>query len=347
MNPLSDRLKILILPAIVFIHGDLFAQITNFPKEKPNLPVSTDVPNNADLQYESSRPSKEYVDLVPQAKKIATTESLNKKPARQLFGTITDPAPLESRSIGYYSRGCLSGAIALERDGPNWQVMRLSRNRFWGHPELIEFMKELAANSKSIGWNGLLVGDLAQPRGGPMLTGHASHQVGLDADIWLTQMPDRKLTSIEREEKSAISMLKGDMSKPGADRSVDDSIWTDTHAKLIRMAAKDKRVERIFVSPAIKKAICAFAGEDREWLSVVRPWWGHHYHFHVRLKCPPNSTNCASQDPPPPGDGCGKELDWWLSDEPWVPKKDAKPIKKKELTLAGLPRECSGILTAN
>ena len=65
--------------------------------------------------------------------------------------------------------------------------MRLSRNRNWGHPKLVEFLERLSAKGAKVGWPGLLVGDMAQPRGGPMLTGHASHQVGLDADIWLTR----------------------------------------------------------------------------------------------------------------------------------------------------------------
>ena len=38
------------------------------------------------------------------------------------------------RSIGYYTHGCLAGGVALPINGPTWQVMRLSRNRNWGHP---------------------------------------------------------------------------------------------------------------------------------------------------------------------------------------------------------------------
>ena len=88
--------------------------------------------------------------------------------------TAASPAPSRCRSTA-----------------PTWQVMRLSRNRNWGHPKLVAFLERLAEKAKKVGWNGLLVGDMSQPRGGPMLTGHASHQVGLDADIWLTPMPDR------------------------------------------------------------------------------------------------------------------------------------------------------------
>ena len=129
-------------------------------------------------------------------------------PAKDYFGTADGPAPLKARAIGSYAKGCLAGGAALPPDGPTWQAMRLSRNRNWGHPELIAYMKDLATDAPKVGWNGLLVGDLAQPRGGPMLSGHASHQIGLDADIWLTEMPNRRLTAEEREQISAISMLK-------------------------------------------------------------------------------------------------------------------------------------------
>ncbi|WP_422785608.1 penicillin-insensitive murein endopeptidase [Roseibium algae] len=276
------------------------------------------------------------------------------QPAKVYFGAMTGPAPLKARSIGSYAKGCLAGGTALPASGATWQVMRLSRNRNWGHPELIRFLEDLAQDAPALGWRGLLVGDLAQPRGGPMLSGHASHQIGLDADIWLTEMPNRTLTRQEREDISAVSMLKGPMDIKNADRSVDPRKWTDSRARLIKRAASDKRVARIFVSPAIKKALCDFEkGRDRSWLRTVRPWWGHHYHFHVRLACPKDSKGCKNQNPPPPGDGCGKQLTYWLSDEPWVPKKPKTPgkptkvVKKKPMALAALPPSCKQILTAN
>jgi len=253
--------------------------------------------------------------------------------AKEVFGHADGPAPLQARAIGSYARGCLAGAVPLAVDGPAWQAMRLSRNRNWGHPELVKLVETLALGARSEGWNGLLVGDLAQPRGGPMLSGHASHQIGLDADIWLTPMPNRTLSAREREEISATSMLKDGV------REVDPNIWTPAHAALIRRAAKFPQTARIFVHPAIKKALCDFAGNDRAWLRKVRPWWGHHYHFHVRISCPSGSNGCKNQDPPPAGDGCGKALAWWLSDEPWTPSdKPAKP--KPPMTMAALPQEC-------
>jgi penicillin-insensitive murein endopeptidase len=118
--------------------------------------------------------------------------------AKEVFGREKGPAHIEARSIGFYAKGCLAGATALPINGSTWQVMRLSRNRNWGHPKLVDFLERLASQAPKTGWTGLLVGDMSQPRGGPMLGGHASHQVGLDADIWLTPMPNRELTREER-----------------------------------------------------------------------------------------------------------------------------------------------------
>ncbi|KAB2920274.1 MAG: penicillin-insensitive murein endopeptidase [Hyphomicrobiaceae bacterium] len=268
------------------------------------------------------------------------------QPAKELFGAAKTPAPLAARSIGFYAKGCLAGGTALPVDGPAWQAMRLSRNRNWGHPELVALVEKLALDAKQHdGWPGLLVGDLSQPRGGPMLTGHASHQVGLDADIWLTPMPSRRLTEKEREDLSATSML-------AADRvSVDPNIWTASHAKLIRRAASYEAVERIFVHPAIKKALCEATAKDpdRKWLSKVRPMWGHHYHFHVRIDCPKGSTNCEAQPAPPGEDGCGKELTDWLAlvskppkPEPPGPPKPPRP----QITLDQLPADCRAVLAS-
>ncbi|MBG6161938.1 penicillin-insensitive murein endopeptidase [Labrenzia sp. EL_195] len=332
----------------------------------PSLAAVTPVPaaKPGGTASEGYQPSLTVVAGVPvPAKKrevpegyVATKPKLvlrSQLPAKDYFGAANGPAPLKARAIGSYAKGCLAGGASLPPDGASWQAMRLSRNRNWGHPELIDYLKDLATDAPKVGWNGLLVGDLAQPRGGPMLSGHASHQIGLDADIWLTEMPNRRLTVEEREEISAISMLKGPLDIKGADRRVDPRKWTDTHARLIRRAASDKRVARIFVNPTIKKALCEFEkSRDRAWLRKVRPWWGHHYHFHVRLACPKGSGGCKNQNPPPPGDGCGSHLTYWLSDEPWVPKNPPKPgekpkiVKKRPMALAALPKACQTVLTA-
>lgn len=262
-------------------------------------------------------------------------------PAKQLFGAAEAPAPLAARSIGSYSRGCLAGATLLPVNGPTWQVMRLSRNRNWGNPVLVGFLERLAAKAPSAGWNGLLVGDMSQPRGGPMSSGHASHQIGLDADVWLTPMPKRELTYDERERVSAVSMLARDT------LSVDPKKFSYRQFNIIRLAAKQPEVERIFVNRAIKKALCERATGDRGWLSKVRPWWGHDFHFHIRLACPRNSPTCKPQAEPSSNDGCDAELQSWYAPPPPKPAKPSKPKPPApEITLKDLPPECSQVLVA-
>ena len=235
----------------------------------------------------------------------------------------------------------LDGLEALPVNGETWQVMRLSRNRNWGHPNLIAFLERFARMVPTInGWPGILVGDVAQPRGGPMLTGHASHQIGLDADIWLTPMPNRTLSAAEREQMSAVKVVREDA------LDIDPTRWTPAHMALIRAAAEQPEVERIFVNPAIKKAICRDATGDRSWLQKVRPMYGHDYHFHVRIACPDGEGTCREQDPTPRGDGCDASLAYWFSDAVMHPKlnPDAKP--KPPLTLAQLPAACREVLLA-
>ena len=274
---------------------------------------------------EASRRATAIVQLPPDAAKV-------------LFGRESAPATGPPQAIGSYERGCLTGAIALPADGPNWQVMRPSRNRAWGHPVLIAFLERLAQKLPGeAGWPGLLVGDISQPRGGPMLTGHGSHQIGLDADIWLTPMPNRRLSPAERDGISATNVVARD----GMD--IDPTAWTSQHRLLLEVVAREPLVERVFVNPAIKRALCREGGPERSWIVKIRPWWGHDYHFHVRLYCPDGNPQCRPQAPPPPGDGCGKELDWWFTQEALHPPPSPP---QKPLRLGDLPSACGALVAA-
>jgi penicillin-insensitive murein endopeptidase len=258
-------------------------------------------------------------------------------PAKELFARKSTPFSGPPRSIGGYFDGCLAGAVSLPITGPTWQVMRLSRNRNWGNPQLVRFIERFAENAKKVGWNGLLVGDMSQPRGGPMLSEHRSHQIGLDVDIWFTPMPDHVQSREEREFGSATDVVAPDL------RDVDPKLWTHRHTALIRTAARDPAVIRILVNAAIKKALCREVGADRAWLFKVRPWYGHAEHFHVQIACPAGSAECKPQSPPRPSDGCGHELDFWFKESTLHPPP-SKP--KPPLTLASLPPACKQIVEA-
>ncbi len=261
--------------------------------------------------------------------------------AKELFGAASSPSSQRSAPHGSYAKGCLAGAERLPETGPTWQAMRLSRNRNWGHPETIKFIERLSAfAAKQKGWSGLYIGDISQPRGGPMLTGHRSHQVGLDVDIWMMPPERMDLSPRERENVSATSMRRAS----GA--YVNDN-WTAQHHAILRAAAKDKAVARIFVFPGAKVQMCKDETGDRSWLRKIRPWWGHHYHFHVRLACPKGATNCTDQAPPPKGDGCA-DAKKWVADilNPPPPDPNAPPPKpRREYVLSDLPNQCARVLS--
>lgn len=261
--------------------------------------------------------------------------------AKDLFGAKTLPAATTAKSYGFYSKGCFSGGLAIATDGPNWQAMRLSRNRRWGHPALVNLLEKFSRDAASDGWPGLLIGDMSQPRGGPMLTGHASHQIGLDADIWLTPMPGRTLSRSEREKMSATLMVNPKT------HLVYDKLWTNGHTQLIKRAASYPEVERILVNPGIKKKLCDTVTGNRSWLAKVRPFWGHDYHMHVRIGCQPGSTGCKGQADVAKGDGCDKSLAWWFTEEPWRPATGpAKPKARDVMKLSALPAACAAVLDA-
>jgi penicillin-insensitive murein endopeptidase len=260
--------------------------------------------------------------------------------AKQLFGGHEHGSKQSAEPHGGYAKGCLAGGVQLPETGPTWQAMRLSRNRNWGYPETVDFIRDLSAiAAQQPGWKGLYIGDISQPRGGPMLTGHRSHQIGMDIDIWMLPPKRLDLTVIERENISSISLRRD----KGA--YVNEN-WTPQHHEILKAAAQDPRVARIFVFPGAKTQMCKDEKGDRSWLRKIRPWWGHHYHFHVRLNCPQGAPNCINQKAPPSGDGC-KDAEKWVADilNPPPPDPNApKPKPRRELTMSDLPNQCVSVL---
>jgi penicillin-insensitive murein endopeptidase len=241
--------------------------------------------------------------------------------------------------------------VRLPETGPTWQAMRLSRNRHWGHPDLMEYVQDLSRDATRHGWAGLYVGDISQPRGGPMTSGHASHQMGLDVDIWMLPPRRLNLSVAERESLSSISVRTSDQLRV-------NSNWTQAHYNIMRAAASDPRVDRIFVAAAVKLEMCKTASRaDTAWLQKIRPAAGHNYHFHVRLKCPRGARNCETQTPTVAdlskgGNGCDDTLQWWVTDFLNPPPRDpnAPPPKPRrhprDYTMADLPRTCRAVLAS-
>jgi penicillin-insensitive murein endopeptidase len=252
-------------------------------------------------------------------------------PARpSVWSDQTAPSSGPADSIGKPADGCLQGAQSLPFDGAGYQVIRISRNRYFGNPAMVSFVEDLGRKAKAAGLEDFYVGDMSLPRGGPMPNGHASHETGIDVDIWDNLDAKPALAPPDRENVPLPSMLSAN------GKALDPARFSARQVTLLRIAATDPRVDRIFVNAVIKRALCqgefsATVG-DRSWLHRLRPWYGHDDHFHVRLACPEGSPDCVRQAPVPAGDGCDASLTWWF--QAHQPQPQAGPPRPPVLPVA-------------
>lgn len=217
------------------------------------------------------------------------------------------PTPGPARAIGQPGAGCLEGAVALPLQGPGWLIARPQRHREFGHPLLVAFLRNLAKAARRQRLGTITIGDMGQARGGPTPSGHRSHQNGLDVDVWYG--PAVAATAGKKEatlQPPSVVDMRSNKMLPA---------WNDRAARLVRTAAEDPTVDRIFVHPAVKRTLCKERSQRGPWLRRVRPWWGHQDHFHVRLRCPLDNEDCVDTKPLPPGDGCDASLAWWFSSD--------------------------------
>jgi penicillin-insensitive murein endopeptidase len=255
------------------------------------------------------------------------------------WSRIQTTAPGRPSAIGGPSNGCVRGAEALAAEGQGYVSIRRHRNRYYGHPETLALVQTLGRAMERRNGRLVMIGDLAQPRGGRMSSSHRSHQNGLDVDVWLTLADDpssaRRSAPEGRDPPSMVT----------ADGLALTQRWGPDQLFLLRTAAEDPRVDRIFVNAAIKRGLCrdpAVRRDGRGWLRKLRPWWGHDAHFHVRLRCPADSPDCSPQAPVPAGDGCDASLDWWLSAEARSPKKGSS---SKPSAAPPTPAACRALMT--
>jgi len=248
---------------------------------------------------------------------------------------------MPTRVIGFYAKGCIAGADALPINGETWQVMRFVAQSQLGAPAMVALLKRLADKAhKEAGWPGILVGDMSQPRGGPMITGHAQPSSGPRSDIWLTPMPNRQLSRDERE-KCRVMMVRADR------LDVDPSVWTPNHLTVIRAAAREPSVQRIFVNAAIRKRCAAKPGATAAGSPRCARCTATTNHFHIRIKCPRQRRMRG------PAGAIGKRgLQGWRSrllvqgfgNPPQAAKSALKP--RPPMTLAQLPAACRQVLAA-
>lgn len=253
----------------------------------------------------------------------------------QEWHTVKHPTSGPTEVYGSYANGCFSGGITIPLKQDGYEQVRPSRNRNYGTPNIMSFVESLnqfGLHNKRI----IILGDIAQPRGGPANFGHASHQTGLDIDIWLEDRQNH-LSNNLREKLSTPSVVN-----PG--NGTINNHWKPFYRDLLHHAATYSETERIFVNPVIKAKLCE-TETDKAWLEKLRPWYGHDSHFHVRLKCPTGSTGCIAQAPIPRGSGCDTNLQNWMNDQiKWTnsPQKSSGSSTPKPKKI--LPLECQAIL---
>jgi penicillin-insensitive murein endopeptidase len=248
------------------------------------------------------------------------------------WSQVNGPNRSSAQVIGQTNAGCLSGAQGLPLDGDGYRVVHLDRKRYFGHPALLGMLKGLGQQIARLNVGILHIGDMSQARGGPMPTGHRSHQSGIDVDVRFNLDPTVFINADAlRANISAPSMLNL------AHNDLDRKLWGQRQITVLEKAAQMPGVDRIFVNPHIKKDLCRRVAGNRGWLRRIRPWYGHDDHFHMRMSCPSGSPRCVPQEEIPAGDGCDASLDWWL-EQPLPPSKP-QPVPEPSL-----PPECKTVL---
>lgn len=245
------------------------------------------------------------------------------------------PAEGKAVVIGGPSNGCVQGAQPLEASGPGFVRIRRQRQRYFAHPHTLAVVHDLGRWAAEHTGRLIMVGDLSQPRGGRMDSMHRSHQHGLDVDLWLT------LADSPQQAWDSTPEARDPRTMVAADGRSLSTAWGQAQRDLLYQAARHPEVERMFVNPAIKQALCE-QETQRSWLRKLRPWWGHDAHVHVRLRCPEDSPLCQPQHPLPTGSGCDASLAWWFSEEARMPRKSTG----KKRTPPKPPAACQNVLNA-
>ena len=230
--------------------------------------------------------------------------------------------------------GCIAGAVSLPLEGTGFQTIHLDRSAFWGAPQTIAHLESFGREAAAAGLPTLLMEDISRARGGPMPGGHVSHQIGLDADVGLDMRVRPPLSVAARNTVELRGLVRAD------GRDIDAPVWSPAVTALLRMAAGLPEVDRILVNPAIKQQLCREVTGDRSWLHLIRPWYGHAAHMHIRFRCPSDQVDCVQAAPPPAGDGCDATLQWWF-DQLDAPAKPSQPYKAPPL-----PEACREILAS-
>jgi penicillin-insensitive murein endopeptidase len=248
-------------------------------------------------------------------------------PTSNPWAKVNSATPGPAESIGTPTAGCLKGGVSLPRKGKGFKLARPERRRNFGHPELVDLLRRVAQDGSRSKYPPLLIGDLAQARGGPTLSAHASHQSGLDADLYFSRSSRALVNppSMVDDKKLEVSRSFGKL-----------------QIETLKQFAESEKVDRLLVHFTIKRALCKKFPNEK-WIRKVRPWFGHSRHFHIRIHCPEKSPLCQQPDPIPDGNGCDATLEWWWSDE--ARQDEGKNLHRQQNpVMPELPQACAPLL---
>ena len=201
-------------------------------------------------------------------------------------------------SIGAPNKGKLAGALKLR---PSRALKIKQRATTWALPDLVKLLQRAAGKvAKKHPRSVLLVGDLSQKNGGPML-GHNSHQTGRDADVGF-------YVANSKGKPAAMTRF---VAFDGAGKSsqvtwaqFDDARnWALVEALL---TDKDAPARYIFVSNPLRLRLLAYAAkkkvakdlQTKAAFAMLSPRDAdvHDDHFHVRIGCPESMRGTCHEE---------------------------------------------------
>lgn len=223
---------------------------------------------------------------------------------------LTPQRSIRDQVVGSPQKGSLESPTNLFnlqlRKGSNspFKIISPSRQAFFGSAELVSFVDFLAQSMRlMIPDSTLLIGNMSTSKGGRLGT-HLSHQNGMDVDIGYIHPPQVKVAQFI------------DVVSP---KDIGKNLLLKEQLYLFNLAVhsnEESRVDRIFVHPTIKKALCATArsmgaldaGNENvyavETLRRLIPDVNHANHFHLRVKCTKENPRCIQMAEPAKGHGC-------------------------------------------
>jgi hypothetical protein len=202
---------------------------------------------------------------------------------------------ISSQSVGYPGDGSVEGAMPMV-DGPG-RILRHTPWKAWATRTTVAtidlVLREWARRYPSE--QPIIVGNLSA-RGGGKLQPHSSHQSGRDVDLSYPQVWDHK-----------AELGPQVMNERNLERNL---TWA-----LLELLHETGAVEHVFIDRKLQKLLYEFALETgryskkdlENWMEypsstgtgspLIQHVPGHADHLHVRFKCTPSETRCASRDP--------------------------------------------------